>query len=266
MLLVIDVGNTNLVFGLFTGEKVTGRWRMATKRYAQADDLGAFVLAALATQRIPLSDVSAVAISSVVPPITSALREMAGAYFNLTPFIVEPGINTPLAIGYDNPRLLGPDRAANAVAAIHYYGGPVIIADLGTATKFEAINASNEYLGGAIAPGLNIAADALIAGSALLYRVDLATTPRAVIGQDTTTAVQSGIRLGYIAMVEGMVERFRNEMALRDPAIAANAIRVVATGGLAYAVADQSAESISVIDPDLTLQGVRLVYEANLPL
>jgi type III pantothenate kinase len=207
------------------------------------------------------SDVTATVISSVVPSLTIALREMAERYFKNLVLLVEPGIKTGIAIRYENPREVGADRIVNAVAAFHYYGGPAIVIDFGTATTFDALSGNGEYLGGAIAPGINIAAEALFQVASRLFRVEL-IPPKQAIGRNTMTSMQSGIIFGYIGLVEGLVKRFREE--LQQSHTVEQKVKVIATGGLAEVVAQEGSTGlIDVVDQDLTLQGLRLIYELN---
>ena len=262
VLLAIDVGNTNIVLGVFEGERVAASWRIATDRRKMPDEIGILVLSLLSSRKIEPTQIDAVGISSVVPPLTAILREMAEIYFHVDPLVVEPGIKTGVAVRYENPREVGADRIVNAVAAIHYYGAPAVVVDFGTATTFDAINSRGEYLGGSIAPGINIAAEALFAIASRLYRVELSVPPLA-IGRNTAASMQSGIMFGYIGLVEGLVARFKQEMIQLEPHLTPDKIKVVATGGLAAVVAQESNRVIDVIDQDLTLQGLRLIVDMN---
>ncbi len=261
MLLAVDVGNTNVVLGVFDGVKVHSSWRIQTERRRMPDEWALMVLGLLEHAGLKGSDVTGTIISSVVPPLTTALREMAERYFRHRVLVVEPGIKTGLAIRYDNPREVGADRIVNAVAAFHFYGGPAIIIDFGTATTFDALSNNGEYLGGAISPGLNIAAEALFQVASRLFRVEL-TPPKQAIGKNTVHSMQSGIMFGYIGLVEGLVARFKTELRAAHPEAAE--IKVIATGGLAEVVAREAGLGlIQVVDQDLTLQGLRLIYELN---
>ncbi len=261
MLLAIDVGNTNVVIGIFEGETVKASWRVQTERRRMPDEWALMVLGFLNHAGFKGEDVTATIISSVVPPLTQALREMADRYFKHHVVVVEPGIKTGMPIKYENPREVGADRIVNAVAAFHYYGGPAIIIDFGTATTFDAISLNGEYLGGAIAPGINIAAEALFQVASRLFRVEL-TPPKQAIGRTTVTSMQSGIMYGYIGLVEGLVARFDEELRQMQPI--AKKVKVIATGGLAEVVAQEGGSGlIDVVDQDLTLQGLRLIYEMN---
>lgn len=262
MLLAVDVGNTNVVLGVFEGETVRASWRMQTERRRMPDELGLMIVGFLSLKGLRAEDVTAAVVSSVVPPLTVAFEEMVERYFGLKALTVEPGIKTGVAVRYENPKEVGADRIVNALGALHYYGGPAVVIDFGTATTFDALSGHGEYLGGAIAPGINIAAEALFQVASRLFRVEL-TPPAKAIGRNTVSSMQSGIIFGYIGLVEGLVNRFKNELtALRQPGDRAE-IRVIATGGLAEVVAQTATGLIDVVDQDLTLQGLRLIYELN---
>jgi type III pantothenate kinase len=252
MLLAIDIGNTNIVFGAYQQDRLVGTWRAATAPERMPDEYAMLVHQVLAYHGLGLPAVRAVVIGSVVPPLTATFTDLCRTYLRLEPLVVGPGIRTGIRILYENPKEVGADRIANALAAYHRYGGPAIIIDLGTATTLDAINRDGDYLGGAIAPGLLIAAQALFERAARLYRVELAK-PRTAVGRNTVQALQSGILYGYAGLVEGLVRRFQQEMG---PA------RVIATGGLAEIIADE-VPAIEVVDPHLTLEGLRLIYELN---
>ncbi len=262
MLLAVDVGNTNVVLGIFEGDKVKASWRVQTERRRMPDEWGVMVLALLQHRGHQASDVTDVVISSVVPPLTSAMREMAELYFGKKALVVEPGIKTGVAVRYENPREVGADRIVNAVAAYHYYGGPAIIIDFGTATTFDALSSNGEYLGGAIAPGINIASEALFQVASRLFRVEL-IPPKQAIGRNTAASMQSGIMFGYIGLVDGLVKRFKEELTATNPLALGQKIMVIATGGLAEVVAQEAANLIDVVDQELTLQGLRLIHELN---
>ncbi|HEX2914440.1 MAG TPA: type III pantothenate kinase [Chloroflexia bacterium] len=262
MLLAVDIGNTNIVLGIFDGDKLKASWRVQTERRRMPDEWGLTTISLLEHRGYSPDDIKATIVSSVVPPLTTAFREMVEVYFNKPPIIVEPGIKTGIAVRYENPREVGADRIVNAVAAYHYYGGPAIIIDFGTATTFDALSENGEYLGGAIAPGLNIAAEALFSVASRLFRVEL-TPPKLAIGRNTAASMQSGIMFGYIGLVEGLVNRFQKELQALSPHMTSDKIKVIATGGLAEVVAQNDESLIDVIDQDLTLQGLRLIYELN---
>lgn len=253
MLLAVDVGNTETVLGVFRRAELVSHWRMATDQERTADELALLFGGFLEHAGLSFSrEITGVAISSVVPTATDALREMVARYFHFDPVVVEPGTKTGMAILIDNPREVGADRIANSLAAFSRYGGPCIVVDFGTATNFDAVSAEGEYLGGAIAPGLQVAAASLYAAAARLTRVEL-RPPRSAIGKNTVEAVQSGLIFGAAAEVDGMVERIKKELG---PA------RVIATGGLA-AVVVPHCTTVDEIDPWLTLEGLRLVFEKN---
>lgn len=253
MLLAINVGNTQTVLGAFQGEELLWHWRMATHRDRTSDELALLFGGFLEQQGLSFSrQITGVAISSVVPDQTQALRQMVRDYFHFSPVVVEPGVKTGLAIMYDNPKDVGADRIANAVAAQARFGGPAIVVDFGTATNFDVISADGEFLGGVIAPGINISAKALVTAAARLPQVEV-TAPRSVIARNTVESIQAGLVLGTASMVDGVVERIQKEIG--DCA-------VIATGGLAELVLDHCA-SISHHDPWLTLQGLRLIYDRN---
>ncbi|MGH9149719.1 MAG: type III pantothenate kinase [Acidimicrobiales bacterium] len=247
MLLAVDAGNTQTVVGLFDGDELVDHWRIATKPDRTSDEH-----ALLLRQFVGGASVDGLAIASVVPPVTAALRELADRYFHLAPVVVEPGTRTGMPILYDNPRQVGADRIANAVAAYDLYGGPTIIVDFGTATTVDAVSAEGEYVGGAIMPGIEVSLEALFDRAAALFRVEL-VEPRNVIGKNTAESIQSGALYGTGAQVDGLCRRFQEELG---------PCTVVATGGLAALIAPYSA-AIQHHQPWLTLQGLRLVYERN---
>jgi type III pantothenate kinase len=250
MLLAIDAGNTHTVFGVFEGSTLARSWRLQTKRGRTADEYGILLDALLGTSREHLRGA---AISSVVPPVTQVLDELCRRYLGLPPLIIGPGVHTGMPILYDDPRQLGSDRIVNAVAAFAQIGSATIVVDCGTATKFEYVSTEGEYHGGAIAPGLGIASDALFERAARLYRVELKGSSQ-IVGRNTVQAIQSGLIHGYGAMIDGMVARIRRETG--------TAARVVATGGFAPLLAPATA-TIEHVDEHLTLKGLRLIYERN---
>lgn len=253
MLLMIDIGNTNLALGLYEGQRLGARWRLATDHQRMPDEYGLQILGLLQHGGCSPSQVEGVCMASVVPALTMRLSQASREYLNREPLIVDSEIKTGIQIKYDNPASVGADRIADAVAVLHMYGGPAVVVDFGTATTFDAINADGEYLGGAIAPGIGIASEALFAQTAKLPRVNLLPPPSA-IGRNTVHAMQSGLLFGYVAMVEGMVARFRTELGSQ--------IKVIATGGLAELVATQT-DVVNHIEPWLTLEGLRLIWELN---
>jgi type III pantothenate kinase len=257
MLLAIDVGNTNIVLGVFDGTKLSESWRLATMRERTADEVGILVTHLFEHSRIPLDAVTGIILSSVVPPLTRTMEDMGERYFGLRPLTVDPGTNTGMPVLYNPPSDVGADRVVNAVAAYESYGRaartPVIVVDFGTATTFDAISAAGEYIGGVICPGIGISADALFQRAARLPRVDVRKPP-AVIGRTTVTSMQSGLFFGYVAMVDGIVTRMRGELEGGDRAAC------IATGGMAEILAKETTV-IERVDPDLTLVGLRLVFE-----
>lgn len=253
MLLAIDVGNTNTVLGVFDGERLAGDFRTRSEAHATGDELGLTVTGLLALRDIAPRDIDGVVVSSVLPSLARSLDELSTRYFDVSPLIVGPGIRSGIRILVDDPRQVGADRIVNAIAAFRLYGGPAIVVDLGTATTFDAISRSGDYLGGAIAPGLVVSLDALVDRAAKLNRID-PVAPPSVIGRTTAAAMQSGVVLGYVGLVEGLVGRMRAELG--------GEARVVATGGLAEVLAEQTA-AIDVVDQRLTLVGLRMIWELN---
>ena len=252
MLLAIDIGNTNIVLGVYQDGKLTHHWRTATAVHRMADEYAMLVNNFFAFEGLRFADVADAIICSVVPSLATTFDDCCQRYLKIKPLQVGPGIKTGMKILYENPRDVGADRIANAVAAQRLHGGPAIIVDFGTATTLDAINADGDYLGGSISPGIGIAAEALFQRAARLYRVQL-IAPKSAIGRNTVAAMQSGILLGYVGLIEGLVTRFKMEMG---------EARVIATGGLAEAVSKEST-CIDVVDQWLTLEGLRILYEMN---
>ncbi|WP_421382577.1 type III pantothenate kinase [Bacillus salacetis] len=253
MIFVLDVGNTNIVLGVYEGEELKYHWRMETNRHKTEDEYGMIVKNLFEHVQLSLSDIEGIIISSVVPPIMFSLERMCEKYFNITPLVVGPGIKTGLNIKYENPREVGADRIVNAVAGIKEYGGPLIIVDFGTATTYCYINEEKQYMGGAIAPGIGISTEALYSKAAKLPRIEIGR-PDHIIGKNTVSAMQSGILYGYVGQVEGIVKRMK-ATGDSDPL-------VIATGGLAQLISKES-DIIDVVDPFLTLKGLKLIYERN---
>jgi len=253
MLLAIDTGNTHTVLGLFDGDRLAADWRIATRKGETADELGALLRALFAGEGLEPSSVDGVIVSSVVPDWNGVLTATARRSFGCDALFVAPGIKTGLPILYENPHEVGADRIVNAVAAVHRFGAPVVVLDFGTATTFDVVSPKGEYLGGVIAPGLGISAEALFQRAARLMRVDV-KKPAHIIGRTTEESVQSGLFHGYVALVEGVVKRLRAELSVDAP--------VVATGGLAP-VFHAELSFLTAVDPHLTLLGLRLVWERN---
>lgn len=253
MLLCVDIGNTNITIGLYRGEELVAHWRVSTDQQKMPDEYGILLISLMARQGLESSEIRGVSVASVVPPVTDMILEMLDSYVGVEPLLVGAGIKTGVAVRYDNPYEVGADRVVNAAAAFRLYGGPACIVDFGTGTTFDALSATGDYLGGAIAPGVRVAAEALFLRTAKLPRIDL-TRPRKAIGTNTADSMRSGILFGYVGLVEGMVERFRRELG--------PSMRVIGTGGLAKDIA-QETDVIEVVDPWLTLKGLQIVYELN---
>jgi len=253
MLLAIDIGNTDTTFGVFDGEELRATWHMATDIHRMADEYAALLLNLMRQQGLDIANIKAIALCSVVPPLISTFDELFQRYFHITPLVVGAGVKTGVRIRMDNPREVGADRIVNAAAAHHLYGGPVIVTDLGTATTFDTVSKEGDYLGGAIAPGIMSAAEALSTRTSMLSRVEL-VRPKRAIGTNTIAAMQSGIIFGYVALIEGLVARIQKE--LKEKA------KVVATGGYASLVAKET-KVFDEVNPNLTLIGLRLIYQMN---
>jgi type III pantothenate kinase len=253
MLLAIDIGNTTIALGVFKGEKLKATWRFSTDVHKLADEYAAVLLNLLTLKGLSFSDIDEAIISSSVPPMVTTLEELCQRYCGVTPLVVGAGIKTGVRILLENPREAGPDRVVNAAAAHRLYGGPLIVIDFGTATTLDAVSADGDYIGGAIAPGIGISADALFERAARLPRVEL-VSPKKAIGKGTVSAMQSGLIFGYVGLIEGIVARMRKELGGK--------VRVIATGGLASVIAKET-DVIEILDPDLTLVGLRLIHELN---
>jgi len=253
LLLVFDVGNTNMVLGIFKSNKLVVDWRLSTARQRTSDEHGMLLRDLFASQELSFDLIDAVVISSVVPPLNFSLEQMCKKYFGLQPVLVGPGIKTGMPIKYEYPREVGADRIVNAVAVFETYGGPLIIVDFGTATTFCAISARGEYLGGAIAPGMGISTEALFSRAAKLPRVEISKPP-SVIGKTTVNSMQAGIFYGFVGQVDEIVRRMKTEMK-SEPTI-------IATGGMADLIFTAS-NTINKVDQMLTLTGLRIVYERN---
>jgi type III pantothenate kinase len=253
MLLTIDIGNTNLTLGVFNGNALNGHWRLATVHERMPDEYGLQFLGLLSHAGHKPEALTGICMASVVPPLTGVVEQACRMYLGKEPLVVDTGVKTGVRIRYEDPRAVGADRIVDAAAVQRLYGGPACVVDFGTATTFDAISAEGDYLGGAIAPGINIAAEALFLRTAKLPRVDLQRPPTA-IGRNTVHAMQSGLLFGYVALVEGMVKRFRLELGPN--------MKVIATGGLADIVSKET-NVFDVIAPWLTLEGLRIVWEMN---
>jgi type III pantothenate kinase len=253
LLLTIDVGNSNTVLGVFDGSELRAHWRLTTRREQTADEYRILVRNLFAGSGLDPARVEAIALASVVPPLTPVLVELARRYLGRDPLVIGPGVKTGMPILYEPPSDVGADRIVNGVAAFATYGGPVIVVDFGTATTFDVITRRGEYVGGVICPGIGISADALFQRAARLPRVDV-RDPGRVVGRTTVGSMQSGLYFGYAAMCEGLIARIRAELG--EPA------RVVATGGFAGTLAAEI-PSIETVDPVLTLVGLRLIFERN---
>ena len=249
MLLAIDIGNTNITIGLFDAQKLQKTWRVSTDSSRTSDEYGLQISNMLGSNKV----INEVSICSVVPPLTPTFEVLCRRYFKVNPLTIGAGSKTGIKVMYDSPRDVGTDRIVDAAAVVHLYGGPAIIVDLGTATVFDAITASSEYLGGAIAPGMGVSADALFRATSQLRRVEL-SAPDSAIGKNTQHSIQSGLVLGYSELVKGMIRRFKLELGKES--------KVIATGGLAQVV-EKEVSLFDIIDPDLTLKGLQIVHELN---
>jgi len=253
MLLAIDIGNTNIILGMFEDKELRATWRIATGIHRMADEYAVILLSLLRQQGLDAPDVTKVALCSVVPPLTAVFEELCQQYCHVSPLVVRAGVKTGVRIRMDNPAEVGADRIVDAAAAHHLYDGPIIIVDFGTATTFDTVSREGDYLGGAIAPGLSTAAESLYIQAAMLPRVEL-TRPERAIGTSTIAAMQSGLVFGYVGLIEGIIARIQQELGEKA--------RVVATGGYAELIAKETSV-IDVVNTELTLIGLRLIYLMN---
>ena len=255
MLLVLDIGNSNIVMGAYEGKKLLRHWRISTDRQKTGDEYGILFNELFRYQSIEMSDIKAIIISSVVPPLVVPLRKMCERYFRIRPLIVGPGIRTGIRLNYENPRAIGADRIVNVIGAHEQYGGPLIVIDIGTATTFDIVAENGDFLGGVIAPGLGSSAEALFQRAAQLPRIEL-VPPKTVVCRSTVQGMQAGIIYGYVGQIDEIVRRIKAELAME--------MKVVATGGFARMVAKES-QTIDKVDHFLTLTGLRVLYERNQP-
>ncbi|AIQ44535.1 transcriptional regulator [Paenibacillus sp. FSL R7-0273] len=254
MMLVVDIGNTNIVLGIYRKRELLHHFRLSTARQSTVDEYGVLIHNLFQMSNMSFKDVEGVIISSVVPPLVQVIVEMCVKYIGKDPLLVGPGIKTGLNLRYENPREVGADRIVNAVAAIEQYKCPLVVVDFGTATTFDCIDAGANYLGGAIVPGLVISTEALYQRASKLPRIEL-EKPKKVIGRNTVHAMQAGIIFGYAGQVEGIVRRIKQEMN-------APVLKVIATGGLATLIAGET-DCIDEVNPMLTLEGLRIIYDRN---
>jgi len=253
MLLVIDIGNSNTVLGIYNGTELRHNWRIGTDKDRTVDEYAMLINNLFQLSGLQFPELDAVIVSSVVPPIVETIEGLCRRYFDLTPFVVGPGIKTGMPIHYDNPREVGADRIVNAIAAYEIFKCDLIVVDFGTATTFDVISSDGCYMGGAIAPGVGISADALFARASKLPRVEF-SCPDQIVAKNTISSMQAGIFFGYVGLVEGIVGRMKKELAQQP--------MVIATGGLAPSIA-ASTRCIDKVDPFLTLDGLRILYDRN---
>ena len=253
MLLALDVSNTSIKAGVFRGDDLIASWRVATERHKLADDYGVLALQLFEASGVPVREITGVSMSCVVPPLRAVFEELSRKYLRIAPLIVGPNIKVGVKLAVDNPREVGADRLVNALATYRIYGGPAIAIAFGTATVFDCVSAAGEYLGGAIAPGVVTALESLTRSAAQLFQIELVQPPKA-IGKNTIHTMQSGLVLGFAGLVEGLVRRLKSELG--------EDAKVIATGGLAEVIAPAT-DVIDVVDPQLTLRGLKLIHELN---
>ncbi len=255
MLLALDIGNTNIVIGVFQGQNLSKHWKIQSGRETTCDEYAVTLLKLFALSEVSVGEIRDVIISSVVPPLTPVFQELSQNRFNIKALIVGPGLKTGMPILYENPLEVGADRIVSSVAAFSKYGGPVIVVDFGTATTFDAISAEGEYLGGAIAPGIQIAAEALSLKTAKLPRIEI-KIPKKAIGRTTVSSMQSGLYFGYIGLVTNIINKFKDELGKEA--------KVIATGGFASLISEKI-EHIDIFECHLVLEGLRILHERNTP-
>lgn len=253
MLLVFDIGNSNIVMGTYEGKTLLKHWRISTDRQKTGDEYGILMHDLFRYQGIDMTDIKAIIISSVVPPLVVPMTKMCERYFHIHPLIVGPGIKTGIRLNYENPRAIGADRIVNVVGAFEQYGGPLIVIDIGTATTFDVVGETGDFMGGVIAPGIGTSADALFQSAAKLPRIEL-VPPKNIVCHNTVQGMQAGIIFGYVGQIDEIVRRIKKEQGQE--------MKVIATGGLAKMIAKESA-TIDKIDHFLTLTGLRVLYERN---
>ncbi|UCE98427.1 MAG: type III pantothenate kinase [Dehalococcoidia bacterium] len=253
MLLAVDIGNTETTLGVFEGEKLRITWHIATDIHRTADEVASLLISLLDNKSLQISDIREVSFCSVVPPLTAILEEVVRRYLGISPLVVAAGTKTGVRVCMDNPKEVGADRIVNAAAAHHLYNGPLIIVDLGTATTFDTVSENGDYMGGAIAPGIVTATEAMFHKTAMLPRVEL-MRPERVVGTNTIDAIKSGIIFGYVGLVEGMVARIKRELGVQ--------MKTITTGGYAQLIAAET-NIIDEVCPNLTLVGLRLIYRMN---
>ena len=253
MLLAIDIGNTNVTLGIFDGEQLRATWRLASDPHKMADEYAVLLMNLLPHAGLDFPAIEEAVLCSSVPPLVSTFEELCLRYRGIRPLVVGTGIKTGIRVLYENPREVGADRITDAVAAFRLYGGPVIVVDCGTATVLDAVTREGDYLGGAIAPGMQLAVESLVSHTAMLHRIEL-VRPKHAIGRNTVNSMQSGVVFGYAGLIEGLIHRFKQELE--------GEAKVVATGGLAEIIAKET-EAFDAVAPDLTLQGLRIIHEMN---